>query len=196
MGQSHSELDDEVALTHIQELYRKFASECPSGNLYLHEFKKIFAINSDSIEESAYMDNVFRSFDANHVHFMEYVAAVHLVLRGKLEDRLRWSFKLYDRDGNGHLDKKELKQVIIYNIKRHGNPSETENLTPDQITDRIFDLVDKNKDGQISQEEFLDGAQKDQWVLDQLKLDVRPCGWFLEQQRKNVEEELQRKSNK
>uniref|UniRef100_A0A4W5R0P9 EF-hand domain-containing protein n=1 Tax=Hucho hucho TaxID=62062 RepID=A0A4W5R0P9_9TELE len=171
MRQSHSELDDEVALTHIQDLYRKFASECPSGKLL----------------ESAYMDNVFRSFDANHdntLDFMEYVAAVHLVLRGKLEDRLRWSFKLYDRDGNGHLE-----QVIIY-------PSETENLTPDQITDRIFDLVDKNKDGKISLEEFLDGAQKDQWVLDQLKLDVRPCGWFLEQQRKNVEEELQRKSNK
>lgn len=43
---------------------------------------------------------------------MEYVAAVHLVLRGKLEDRLRWSFKLYDRDGNGHLDEKELKQLV------------------------------------------------------------------------------------
>ncbi|XP_024263109.1 guanylyl cyclase-activating protein 2-like [Oncorhynchus tshawytscha] len=131
------------------------------------------------------MDNVFRLFDATHditLDFMGYVAAVHLVLRGKLEDRPRSSFKFYDRDGNGHLDKKELKQVIkiIYNIKRHGNPSETENLTPDQITERIFDLVDKNKDSQISLEEFLDGAQKDQWVLDQLQLDMRPCGWFLE----------------
>uniref|UniRef100_A0A674AJ30 EF-hand domain-containing protein n=1 Tax=Salmo trutta TaxID=8032 RepID=A0A674AJ30_SALTR len=138
MGQSHSELDDEVALTHIQERYRKFASECPSGNI-------------DLIEESAYMDNVFRSFDANNdnmLDFMEYVAAVHLVLRGKLEDRLRWTFKLYDRDGNGHLDKKEQKQ-IIYNIKRHGNPSETENLTPDQFNDRIFDPVDKNKDCKV-----------------------------------------------
>uniref|UniRef100_A0A8C8MCM4 EF-hand domain-containing protein n=1 Tax=Oncorhynchus tshawytscha TaxID=74940 RepID=A0A8C8MCM4_ONCTS len=157
MGQSHSELDNEVALTHIQELYRKFASECPSGNL-------------DLIEDSAYMDNVFRLFDATHditLDFMGYVAAVHLVLRGKLEDRPRSSFKFYDRDGNGHLDKKELKQVI-------------KNLTPDQITERIFDLVDKNKDSQISLEEFLDGAQKDQWVLDQLQLDMRPCGWFLE----------------
>jgi guanylate cyclase activator 1 len=47
---------------------------------------------------------------------MGYVAAVHLVLRGKLEDRLRSSFKCYDRDGNGHLDKKELKQVVKVSV--------------------------------------------------------------------------------
>lgn len=68
MGQSQSEVNDEVALFQIQELYRKFASECPSGNLHLHEFKRIFGITSESsMEESAYMENLFRSFDTNQV---------------------------------------------------------------------------------------------------------------------------------
>lgn len=68
MGQSQSEVNNEVALFQIQELYRKFASECPSGNLHLHEFKRIFGITSESsVEESAYMENLFRSFDTNQV---------------------------------------------------------------------------------------------------------------------------------
>lgn len=68
MGQTQSEGESEVTLQNIQELYRKFASECPSGNLQLHEFKKIFGINSSSTEEEvAYMENVFRSFDTNRV---------------------------------------------------------------------------------------------------------------------------------
>lgn len=68
MGQSQSGTEKEVDLQNIQELYRKFASECPSGNLHLHEFRKIFGINSNSTEEeAAYMENVFRSFDANKV---------------------------------------------------------------------------------------------------------------------------------
>lgn len=68
MGQAQSGADKEVTLQHIQELYRKFASECPSGNLHLHEFKRIFGINQNSTEEeSAYMENVFRSFDTNQV---------------------------------------------------------------------------------------------------------------------------------
>lgn len=46
------------------------------------------------------------------IDFMEYVAALHLVLRGKLEDKLKWSFKVYDRDGNGRLDREEVAHVI------------------------------------------------------------------------------------
>ncbi len=46
------------------------------------------------------------------IDFMEFVAAVHLVLRGKLEDRLKWSFKVYDRDDSGKLDRQEIKRVI------------------------------------------------------------------------------------
>ncbi|XP_023265072.1 guanylyl cyclase-activating protein 2-like, partial [Seriola lalandi dorsalis] len=116
MGQVQGAPDKQVTLKNIQELYRKFASECPSGNLHLHEFKRIFGINSNSTEEeSAYMENLFRSFDTNKdgkIDFMEYVAAVHLVLRGKLEDKLKWSFKVYDRDGNGCLDRQEVRHIV------------------------------------------------------------------------------------
>ncbi|KAM8888212.1 guanylyl cyclase-activating protein 2-like [Synchiropus picturatus] len=188
MGQTQSCSDHEVSLQNIQELYRRFTSECPSGNLHLHEFKRIFGINSVSMEEeSAYLDNVFRSFDTNQdgkLDFMEYVAAVHLVLRGKLEDKLKWSFKVYDGDGNGCLEKEEVRRIlkIINKIKRHHDPEVSENV--DDICDRIFSMVDKNQDCEISLEEFMEGAKKDPWVLDQLKLDIRPCDWFIKQQKK------------
>ncbi|XP_036441082.1 guanylyl cyclase-activating protein 2-like [Colossoma macropomum] len=191
MGQAQSEDDREVGLSQIQELYKKFANECPSGKLHLHEFKRIFGITSDSTEEeSAYMENLFRSFDANNdntIDFMEYVAALHLVLRGRLEDKLKWSFKVYDRDGNGRLDRQEVKHVIkiIYKLRKHDHPSDTEKLTPDEICERIFERIDQNNDGQISLQEFIEGAQRDQWVMDQLRLDLRPTGWFINHQNKN-----------
>lgn len=47
---------------------------------------------------------------------MEYVAAVNLILRGKLEDKLRWSFKVYDRDGNGTLSREEVGHVVHVSI--------------------------------------------------------------------------------
>uniref|UniRef100_A0A8D3DYI2 EF-hand domain-containing protein n=1 Tax=Scophthalmus maximus TaxID=52904 RepID=A0A8D3DYI2_SCOMX len=184
MGQAQGAADKEVSLQNIQELYRKFATECPSGNLHLHEFKRIFGVGSNSTEEeSAYMENVFRSFDANkdgHIDFMEYVAAVHLVLRGKLEDKLKWSFKVYDRDGNGCLDRQEVRHLIKKTEK-----SRNHLLTFIKFCHRIFELVDMNKDSQISLEEFIEGAEKDPWVMDQLKLDIGPCDWFIEQQNKS-----------
>lgn len=72
MGQTQSGAETEVGLQDIQELYRRFASECPSGNLHLHEFKRIFGINSSSsAEQTAYMEIVFESFDTNKVRKQE-----------------------------------------------------------------------------------------------------------------------------
>ncbi|XP_060778825.1 guanylate cyclase activator 1g [Neoarius graeffei] len=191
MGQSQSTENSEIALSQIQAMYKKFASECPSGTLHLHEFKRIFGFTCDSsVEELAYMENLFRSFDTNHdniMDFMEYVAALHLVLRGKLEEKLKWSFKVYDKDGNGRLDRQEVTHLIkiIYKLRRYENLSDSEELNPDQISDRIFELVDLNHDDQISLEEFMESAQKDTWVMEQLRLDLQPARWFSKHQNKN-----------
>ncbi|KAI4882260.1 hypothetical protein NFI96_020462 [Prochilodus magdalenae] len=178
MGQVQSESDEEVDLAQIQALYASFMKECPSGALHLHEFRKIFGVQSSSEEEALYIESIFKSFDRNKdnvLDFMEFVAAVHLVLRGKLEDRLRWSFKVYDRDENGKLDRNEVKHIItiICKIKKRNT-----DMTPSEVCDRIFQLVDQNKDGQISLSEFIEGAQKDPWIMDLLKLDVDASGWF------------------
>uniref|UniRef100_A0A8D0A0A0 Guanylate cyclase activator 1g n=1 Tax=Sander lucioperca TaxID=283035 RepID=A0A8D0A0A0_SANLU len=167
MGQeeSHSE---EMDLAQIQDLCLTFMKECPSGALHLHEFKRIFGVASSSAEESLYIETVFHSFDTNKdntLDFIEYVAALHLILRGNLEDRLKWSFKMYDKDGNGKLDRQEL----IYKIKLQTTDV---SMTPSEICDRIFELVDQNNDGQITLSEFMEGAQKDEWVMNLLKLDV------------------------
>ena len=74
MGQSESQEEDEqLDISAIQTLYKSFIMECPSGSLYLHEFKKIFGIKNDDSPESLYMDNLFRSFDMNGVSFSAVV---------------------------------------------------------------------------------------------------------------------------
>lgn len=35
-----------------------------------------------------------------------------MVLKGKVEQKLRWYFKLYDVDGNGCIDRAELLTII------------------------------------------------------------------------------------
>ncbi|XP_051545176.1 guanylyl cyclase-activating protein 2-like [Myxocyprinus asiaticus] len=178
MGQTQSEEQEEVDLAEIQPLYTVFMNVCPSGALHLHEFRKIFGVQSTSEDEALYMETLFKSFDTNRdnvIDFMEFVAAIHLVLRGKLEDRLKWSFKVYDRDENGKLDRQEVKHIIRIICKLKKNETD---MAPNEICDRIFELVDENKDGQISLSEFIEGAQKDAWILDLLTLDTNARGWF------------------
>ncbi|XP_061567375.1 guanylyl cyclase-activating protein 2-like [Cololabis saira] len=181
MGQGESRTE-EMDLAQIQDLCFVFLKECPSGALHLHEFKRIFGVQSSSLEESVFLENIFRSFDTNRdntLDFLEYVAALHLILRGNMEDRLKWSFKMYDKDGNGKLDRQEVKQIIriIYKIKAQSDDIST---TPSQICDRIFELVDQNDDGEISLSEFMEGAQKEEWLLDLLKLDTNATTWVVQ----------------
>ncbi|NXB48791.1 GUC1B protein, partial [Leucopsar rothschildi] len=150
----------------LQEWYKKFVVECPSGTLFMHEFKRFFGVQ-DNQEAEEYVENMFRAFDKNGdntIDFLEYVAALNLVLRGKLEHKLRWTFKVYDKDGNGCIDKPELLEIVEVNVEER-----TPLLTPEEVVERIFQLVDENGDGQLSLDEFIDGARKDKWVMKMLQ---------------------------
>lgn len=44
------------------------------------------------------------------------MAALNLVLRGTLEHKLRWTFKIYDRDRNGCIDRLELLDIVEVSV--------------------------------------------------------------------------------
>ncbi|XP_007897747.1 guanylyl cyclase-activating protein 2 [Callorhinchus milii] len=194
MGQKLSDENNmDIDVAELQDWYKKFVVECPSGTLFMHEFKHFFGVTENQ-EAASYIENMFRAFDKNGdntIDFLEYVAALNLVLRGKLEHKLKWTFKVYDKDGNGCIDKTELLEIVesIYRLKKacHANlEDDSPLLTPEEVVDRIFQLVDENGDGHLSLDEFIDGARRDKWVMKMLQMDVNPGGWINEQRRKSA----------
>ncbi|XP_066475187.1 guanylyl cyclase-activating protein 2-like [Tiliqua scincoides] len=181
----------EIEQAELQELYKTFTPvlECPSGGLCRNEFKQFFGIDSQS-KASEYAERAFQSFDRNGdnmIDFLEYMVILNLVQRGNLEHKLKWSFKLFDTDGNGFLDKAELRKMLlgVYNVK-HGWARNMATLMshPEEVCDRIFKLIDGNNNGKLSLKEFVDGLQRDGWVRKTLHLDINPTKWILEQQKR------------
>lgn len=68
MGQRLSEDSDdkEIDVAELQEWYKKFVVECPSGTLFMHEFKSFFGVTGNQ-EAADYIENMFRAFDKNGV---------------------------------------------------------------------------------------------------------------------------------
>ncbi|PKU35475.1 guanylyl cyclase-activating protein 2 [Limosa lapponica baueri] len=108
MGQQFTNAEGEqgeIDVAELQEWYKKFVVECPSGTLFMHEFKRFFGVQ-DNREAAEYIENMFRAFDKNGS-----IYKLKKVCRSEVEER-------------------------------------TPLLTPEEVVDRIFQLVDENGDDQ------------------------------------------------
>ncbi len=72
-----------------------------------------------------------------------------------LDDYLIKCFKAVDTDNSGYVDFNEL-QKMIFNVS---NEAHVHKPNQDKVN-KIFDAIDKNKDGKISCEEFCSIARK------------------------------------
>ncbi|XP_067093022.1 guanylyl cyclase-activating protein 1 [Osmerus mordax] len=157
---------EEISACESHQWYRKFMTECPSGQLTYYEFKQFFGLKNLSPRSDAYVKTMFATFDMNndgYIDFMEYIAALSLVMKGGVQQKLRWYFKLYDVNGSGCIDRDELL-IIIKSVRAiHGD--QEQDLSAEDFTNMVFDKIDINGDGQLSMEEFMEGIQGDEVLL-------------------------------
>ncbi|XP_028937665.1 guanylyl cyclase-activating protein 3 [Ornithorhynchus anatinus] len=156
---------EEIVSTDMHHWYAKFMRECPSGQLCLHEFKSLLGLQNLNPQAKWYVDQVFHTFDLNKdgfIDYLEYIAAINLVIQGKIDQKLKWYFKLYDADGNGSIDKKEL--LSIFTAVKAINGQQT--MSAEEFTATVFQKIDVNDDGELTLEEFLSGIEKDRDLLE------------------------------
>ncbi|KAM4748404.1 guanylyl cyclase inhibitory protein-like [Rhinophrynus dorsalis] len=161
----------------LHEWYRKFVQECPSGLITLHEFRKYFCDCTAGKDSSEYAEQIFRTLDKNGdgiVDFREYVTAISMLAHGSPEDKLKWSFKLYDKDSDGTITRCEMLEIMkaVYKMSLAASITKVNPLTAEECTNRIFIRLDKDHDAVISLQEFIDGSLDDEWIRDMLECDL------------------------
>lgn len=94
------------------------------------------------------------------------------LLRGSVYERLRWTFKLYDVNGDGCISRAELSEIVVAVhelMGRRAHQVEDDRKAREQV-DRVFRKLDLNQDGVITIEEFMESCLKDDVITKSLQM--------------------------
>ncbi|KAM7534537.1 hypothetical protein Aperf_G00000112682 [Anoplocephala perfoliata] len=158
----------------IKEWYQGFIRDCPSGQLSKKKFIEVYSSFFPTGDADQFCTHVFRTFDKDNsgkIDFNEFLLAINITSGGQPKEKLEWAFQMYDIDGNGTIEKKEMTEIIKAIYSMLGANEATVDLTPEARTEEIFEKMDSNRDGVLTRKEFMDGCMADQQLYSMLLAD-------------------------
>ncbi|XP_046997960.1 uncharacterized protein LOC124613308 [Schistocerca americana] len=152
----------------LKRIYRGFKAECPTGVVREDTFKGIYSrFFPQGANAGHYAHYVFNTLDQDHsglLSFEDFVVGLSILSRGTLDEKLRWTFSLYDINGDGCITRDEMTDIVtaIYELTGRLVEPSADDATVNDKVERIFQKMDANKDGVVTLEEFLDCCSRDE----------------------------------
>nr|XP_033503064.1 calsenilin-like isoform X4 [Epinephelus lanceolatus] len=159
----------------LQSLYRGFKNECPSGLVDEETFKSIYSQFFPQGDATTYAHFLFNAFDMDRngsIRFEDFVIGLSVLLRGSVTEKLRWAFNLYDINKDGYITKEEMMAIMtsIYDMMgRYTLPSVRDD-SPSEHVEKFFQKMDRNRDGVVTIDEFIETCQKDENIMASMQL--------------------------
>ncbi|KAG8134795.1 hypothetical protein E2320_007873 [Naja naja] len=149
--------------------------ECPSGIVNEETFKEIYSQFFPQGDSTTYAHFLFNAFDTDHngcVSFEDFVMGLSILLRGTVQEKLNWAFNLYDINKDGCITKEEMLDIMkaIYDMMGKCTYPVLREDAPKQHVETFFQKMDKNKDGVVTIDEFIESCQKDENIMRSMQL--------------------------
>ncbi|XP_018059919.1 PREDICTED: Kv channel-interacting protein 4-like, partial [Atta colombica] len=151
----------------LKRIYRGFKAECPTGVVREDTFKCIYSqFFPQGANTSQYAHYVFNTLDQDHsglLSFEDFVTGLSILARGSIDEKLRWTFSLYDINGDGCITREEMTDIVtaVYELMGKFSDPNLDHEGVREKVDRMFQKMDGNRDGVVTLSEFLEACRAD-----------------------------------
>jgi len=144
----------------VRESFNAFVGEHPNGKMKKKDFTEMMQKALPKKDANKMTKHVFRIYDENddgYVDFPEFMVVYTIMSDGTPEEVLTKIFRVFDVNSDGTITKKELKRLIkdMYGLLVADG---AENKSQDMLTSGAFKEMDKDEDGKVSLQEWIDAC--------------------------------------
>jgi len=143
----------------MKRLYRGFKTECPTGVLSEEGFHAIYTgffpwgeetYHPSTCSYSHYLFSLMDDKGIGAITFGDFVTSLALLIRGTTEDRMLWTFRLYDINGDGVISRDEMEDVAlsVYDLMGRGEDNTMEDFIVTEKVNQLFEEMDTDGNGE------------------------------------------------
>ena len=127
-----------------------------------------------SSDDDKFADMLFQAFDCDasgQLTFEEFLNGKRLFESKDIRDNIRFIFRLLDYSKDKRIEKQEI-ELFITTLHKAGAPK-SDDLDEAEYAHRMVEDLDKDKNGMLDEEEFVEGIMRNQCYVDFIK-SIRP----------------------
>lgn len=157
---------DKSNLEWLEQLFRQTVGN--EKEIRREDFKKILITKNPFFTERVFQ--IFDKDNSGSISMQEFLEAMHQFAGKSPDDKIRFLFKVYDLDGDGLIQHRELQHVMRACMEENGMRFSEEQI--DDLTMALFEDADTDSRGAITYEALKNQLEKHGGLLENLSISI------------------------
>ncbi|XP_019771051.2 NADPH oxidase 5 isoform X2 [Dendroctonus ponderosae] len=157
---------DQANLNRLEQLFRQTVGN--EKEIKRDDFQKIVMSKNPFFTERVFQ--IFDKDNSGSISLQEFLDAMHQFAGQSPDDKIRFLFKVYDIDGDGLIQHKELQHVMRACMEENGMQFSEEQI--EDLTVALFEDADTNNRGAITYEALKSQLEKHGGLLENLSISI------------------------